>query len=353
VFDERHGRERWVIGGRAVTAVANWAAAGWREYPPSFPPSLQEADEAAFDANARLRRMDAMGIYAEVLYPNLLAFLTYAFLNLKDEQLRLECVCAYNDFLAEFASVAPDRFVALTVLPFWDVEASVQELERARSLGHRGVIFIGKPHKFGLPRIHEEHWRPIFATAQDMGLSVNFHVGFQEFTEEEFLGQMRANVSRADFVKSTSLTMLGNSETIADVLLSGLCIKYPELKIVSVESGFGWLPYLLEALDWQWLNAGGAAEFPDRELPSFYFRRQLLGTFWFESQTIGRVIDLFADNIMFETDFPHPTSISPGPASSAKTPRDTLLGSLEGVDTDVVDKVTYRNAAEVYHVVGA
>src|SRR5262249_17374264 len=38
-FDERVGMERWVVGGKKLTSVANWAVAGWPEHPPSHPPS--------------------------------------------------------------------------------------------------------------------------------------------------------------------------------------------------------------------------------------------------------------------------------------------------------------------------
>ncbi|HVW34249.1 MAG TPA: amidohydrolase, partial [Acidimicrobiia bacterium] len=73
-FDERVGRDRWVIGGSKLTSVANYAIAGWREHPPSHPPTLAEADPGAFEAKPRLARMDEYGIYAQTLYPNLLAF---------------------------------------------------------------------------------------------------------------------------------------------------------------------------------------------------------------------------------------------------------------------------------------
>ena len=62
------------------------------------------------------------------------------------------------------------------------------------------------------------------------------------------------------------------------------------------------------------------------------------------------MIDLYADNITFESDYPHPTSLSPGPASSAKTPRETILESLDGIPTDVCRKVLHDNAAKLYHL---
>ena len=72
---------------------------------------------------------------------------------------------------------------------------------------------------------------------------------------------------------------------------------------------------------------------PDMELPSFYLRRQIYGMFWFENEVLGRVADLLPDNIMFETDYPHPNSLSPGPASFAERPRVMLERAVNGLKT--------------------
>ena len=59
-------------------------------------------------------------------------------------------------------------------------------------------------------------------------------------------------------------------------------------------------------------------------------RRQIYGMYWFERASVRAVIDLLADNLMFETDFPHATSLSPGPASESPSPRDVMERSLGG-----------------------
>jgi predicted TIM-barrel fold metal-dependent hydrolase len=82
-------------------------------------------------------------------------------------------------------------------------------------------------------------------------------------------------------------------------------------------------------------------------LPSEYFRRQIYGTFWFE-RNVGRVVDLYPDNFMFETDYPHPTSLSPGPASHAAGARETIAHNLSDLSEDHLVKVLNTNAARVY-----
>jgi uncharacterized protein len=349
VHDDRRGMDRWLIGGKRLTGVSGWASANWPEFPPSHPRTVEEAHPGAFDARARIERMDESGIRAEVIYPNLLGFMVHAFLAM-DPELRLECVRAYNDYLIDFASVDPDRFILLVNLPFWDVAESVKEIERCHDRGFKGVIFPSKPYRLGFPPLQDAHWAPLFRAAEERGLSVNFHIGFQEFTEDDLRDLIGKGQQRAAYAKDSALTMLGLAEVVGDVLTTELCVLYPDLKFVLVESGFGWLPYFIEALDWQWINTGAMRENPGRELPSFYFKRNVFSTFWFERSTIERMVDLYPDNIMFETDFPHSTSLSPGPVSSSEIPRLMADAAVANLSPELARKVLHDNAARLYHL---
>lgn len=350
IRDERRNFDRWLIGGRKLTGVGSWATAGWPEYPPSFPPTQEDAFLGAFDAKARLGWMDEHGIYSQVLFPNLLTFYVHAFQGLKDPALMLECVQAYNDYQVEFASEAPDRFVALTSLPFWDVEASAKEIERCYDMGHRGILLMSKPYKLELPSLVDDHWEPVLRTAQELGVSVNFHVGYQEFTEDDLKQVVGHGQTRATYAKESSLAMVGLAEGLAEVVTSGVCERYPTLPFVLVESGFGWVPFFAETLDWQWVNSGARSAYPDRLMPSEYIRRQVYGSFWYENDTVRSMGEDWADNLMFETDFPHATSLSPGPASSARSPWLVASEAVATMSHEAQRKILFGNAAKLYDI---
>ena len=357
------GREVWLVGDKMVQGAAATSAAGWGEYWPDYAPTLAEVDPAAYDARARAARLDEYGIQAQVLYPNLLAFNLFEFFEVGDEQFRLACVQAYNDYLTEFSAEAPGRFVPISVLPFWDVEETVREIERCHDAGHGGLLFANSPEMINLPPLRDSHWDPVYATAQERHMSLNFHIGFGGFdstmgvstfpsrarraTTEgaEELGQFRADLS-----KVTTLGLISNARAIVEVLVSGICDRFPTLNFVSVESGFGYVPYLIHALDWQWLNNGAHEAYPNRLMPSEYFKRQVYATFWFEGPTVTRLIDLFADNVMFESDFPHPTSLSPGPVSHTDSPDKVIEANLADVPEDILTKILNTNAARVYNL---
>jgi predicted TIM-barrel fold metal-dependent hydrolase len=351
------GDEVWVIGDHdgsrweGCMSVGAVAMAGWPNVLPHHPHSLDEVDPSLYDAQARLRKMDEYGIHAQVLFPNVGGFGFGRFLELDEPELMLACVEAYNNFLSDWTSAAPDRFVPLMALPFWDMDATVREIERAAALGHKGITFTHAPESFGAPFMGEPYWRPLWERAQDMELSINFHIGNGNFAGSAprfYVG----NGTQINYSKSTATLFLGNAQGILEVISSGVAHRYPNLRFVSVESGIGWIPFVLSALQWQWDNSGVHAEHPEYDLtPKEYFLRQIYGCFWFEDETAKATLELLgADNFMFETDFPHPTSLSPGPASTALNPIEHIETHLGQLSEDVLHKVLHDNAARLYHL---
>jgi predicted TIM-barrel fold metal-dependent hydrolase len=344
------GRQHWKIGDAWLMGTGFYAVAGWKQFPPHGPVELDEegVDAGSWQADERLRRMDEYGIYAEILYPNLIGFESPLFMRLGDD-VSLACVRAYNDFITEWASADPNRLIPITMVPYWDIDASIAEMARCRDMGHRGILFANKYEQVGLPPFIDPHWDPIYAAAQEMDLSVNFHVGFSSSTNgsAEAMGDLLANFDPRVAARGTSIGIMSNADSIAAIVTSGLCDRFPSLKFVSVESGFGYITYLLESLDWHWKGYG--AHLHSELLPSEYFRRQCYGSFWFETKTLA-LLETYPDNFMFETDYPHPTSMSPGPASPAEVPAEHIAKYFADVAPEITRKVMHDNAALVYHL---
>jgi predicted TIM-barrel fold metal-dependent hydrolase len=350
-WDEQHGDEAWFVGDQRLSAVAAAAQAGWPEYPPDHPPSWSDADPATWDPRLRLGRMDEYGIHAQVLYPNVAMFSSALLQGVKENDLQLEYVRAYNDYQTDFSSVAPDRLLPMTSLPFWDLEATLAEIDRCSTAGHKGIVFSQEPGAFGLPRLTDRHWDPMWASAQEKGLPVNFHIASGDMSLLADTGHPD-NGPHANYASIGVSFFMGNARTIAQLVCGGICHRFPDLNFVSVESGVGWIPFALEALDWQWKNCGVEIEHPEYDLlPSEYFKRQIYGCFWFERDTALTAIDLLGDdNILYETDFPHPTSMSPGPATAAVAPNDFLLEAFADVPDATLRKILHDNAARIYHL---
>ena len=67
-------------------------------------------------------------------------------------------------------------------------------------------------------------------------------------------------------------------------------------------------------------------------------------------EQITLIPQLYPDNLMFESDFPHPTSLSPGPCSTSPGPREVIDAHLTGLPEDVIAKVLHQNAARIYNL---
>lgn len=345
----RKGRDHWVVGDAVIMTPGFVSMAGFDGTFPEHPKTFDEIPDACYDARARLDHLDREGIHAQILYPNVGGFGSQTFLRLKEPKLMLECVRAYNDFLVDWAALDSDRLIPVMALPFWDIDASLEEMKRAAHIGHKAVLFPSQPHDFDAPALSHEHWNPLWRVAEETGLPISFHIGGQSLGS---IAKDRGDIgTKANFARMSSLTFIENSKGLAELIFGGVCHRFPKLNFVSVESGAGWVSSLIESFDWQWRNSGVWKEHPEYELlPSEYFRRQIYACFWFETQMMTRAIELYPDNILYETDFPHPTSMSPGPATPAQHPRDfagELLGDLSDQE---ISKVLHDNAARIYRL---
>lgn len=342
------GRDTWMAGGERLGAPGFYSMAGWDGVmPASIPDTFDDIDPAMYDPAARLEFLDREGIRAQILYPNVGGFGNGYFLRLGDRELVAGCVRAYNDFLSDWTSADPDRLIAVTALPFWDLDLAVSELQRGIDKGHRAVNFCNQPQDYGQPPLAHTHWDPIWATAQEAGVSVSFHVGGGS------MGTLLVDAAEmgwmTNFARASSLIFMDNMRCLGDLIFGGVCHRFPDLRLVSVESGVGWIPSALETFDWQWKGGGVRDEHPEYDLlPSEYFRRQIYGCFWFEDQTARDAIAAYPDNILFESDYPHPTCQHPGPRSPGRRPRDYAQEVLGLLSDDVLAKVLHDNAAKVY-----
>jgi predicted TIM-barrel fold metal-dependent hydrolase len=338
------GKDTWFIDGAPVSKVGGTAAAGWPEPFPSAPATYEECHPAAHDAHARLRYMDEAGIWAQVLYPNVAGFGSQRFLAIPDDELKLVCVRAYNDFLRDWASADARRLITVMSTPFWDVDAAVAEIERCAGTGHRGVLFTGEPSRFGLPHLGDAHWDRFWAAAAAHGMPIHLHLGSGDMTTSFTPERIAAHGTAATYAFTSTELFLKNGMQVADLLLSGVLPRHPGLKVVSVESGIGWIPFVMEAVDHSYLEGRPGRTSEWDLLPSEYFARQVYACYWFETVAPRRLLaELPVDNILFETDFPHPTCLY-------GNLREKIEAGLGDAPADVREKFLWENSARLYGI---
>lgn len=345
VETDAQGRQWWVLGDKRIASPGLTATAGVGDIK-SWPKTYEDMHPGAYDAKARLGYMDQLGIWAMVMYPNVGGFGNQQFLKLKDPELMLTCVQVYNDWQTEWASADPRRLLPITSTPFWDVAAAVREIRRCAAMGHRGILFTGEPQSLGQPLLGDPHWNPLWEVAVELDLPISFHIGSGNMEGGLQRDKLATYGRLAAFTELSVNVFLRNAIQLNDLLLSGVLARYPTIKFVSVESGIGWIPFVLEAMDYQFTDNRVPEERPELDmLPSEYFARNVYACYWFEQTAPRRLIDkVGVDNILFETDFPHPTSLF------GDEVHERIRGGLADCDEAVRHKILWANAQRLYKV---
>jgi predicted TIM-barrel fold metal-dependent hydrolase len=303
--------------------------------------SFAEFSESSYVPAERVKVMDQYGILAQVQYPNALGLGGGKIMKVADERLRLFCVRAYNDACAEIQAESGSRLFPQALLPIWDVDAALVELDRARAMGLTGCVLTDKPQDWGLPALNDGYWDPLWDTLQGLDLPVNFHVGGG--SDDADYGVWGGTSFQQQIATLSIILFMNNVKIMLNCMFSGLLDRFPRLKFVSVESGVGWVPFVLEAAEYQF-DQWFVDRKPIKRRPREYFRDNFYCSWWFETDDLLRNIALIGeDNVMFETDFPHPTCLYPdvhGP----------LARALAGAGEDLTRKLVYENARRVYQL---
>lgn len=336
---------QWVIGEGEFLAARNAVSAirkdGFKARGMEFQQwEVPDVMEASWNTARRVEMMDEQGIHAQIAYPNALGFGGQRAMRV-DPELRLESIRVYNDAMADMQRESGNRILPMSLLPWWDVELSVAELERCVKLGLKGININPNPNEHGLPSLGEPYWNRLWEACIHHDQPVNFHIGASD-SSTSFLstGVWPERNANQKLAMGGVLLFINNLTVVGNILMSDLLKNYPALKIVSVESGAGWIPYLLESLDYMSEQAGQTYEPSLRER----FQRSISACVFFERENIVDTIRLVGeDNVMFETDFPHPACLYPNGL-------DYLAESISQMTAQERFKVFSGNAARIYNI---
>ena len=131
---------------------------------------------------------------------------------------------------------------------------------------------------------------------------------------------------------------------MSNFMVSGILDKYENLKLGMIESGIGWVPFVLEMLEWQFREMRTVENNNLKRRPKEYFAKNFWVSFWFEDYAPKHMLEeIGIDRVMFETDFPHPTSIYPGV-------QERLVESLSEYDYATRKQILETNATTLYNL---
>jgi predicted TIM-barrel fold metal-dependent hydrolase len=349
------GVDIWVYEHFRATVMGILVAA--HQSPDQYSPKPVNYDDlspAYFDPHERIADMDADGVIAALNFPFFARFCGQTFSEVKDRELGLKCLKAYNDYvLDEWCAAAPGRYIPLVIVPLYDQDLAIEEVHRTAAKGAKAVTFSENLHPLGFPSIHSGEWDKFFAAVCEAKMPLCTHIGSSS--------SIPTTSPDAPFgVGAVNINLnLANSTT--DWLFSGKLQQFPDLKIVLSEGGIGWIPFVLEraehvATQYQYLRGnnwsmdpgtGVMAEVPAPHdqfpaSPRALFREHMYGCFIEDEFGAANIDYIGVDNVMIETDYPHTDSLWPNSVQMAHK----MLAHLSDADKY---KVLQGNARRVFN----
>ncbi len=339
--EERDGQAVWICDGKV------WGS--WGGKPPAtgnqrpVKPLYNSFDRAGiYDqserrpavAALRLADMDRDGVKAQVIFGPIFQIST------EDPVLRAACYRVYNDWLLEFCQAAPERLIGVPMLPENPDGATAELLRLAAKGGVRQVtLMIANIN----PKLDDRAWEKLWTALEETGIVLSWHITV--FTPDP---KSRAAGKAASVFENTKFFMANFLEPFVDLFAWGILERHPKLKIVIAEGGTGWLPWLVQELDYRhwrlweamdfWADKGG------RELetkPSELFKRQIWATFQ-EDQAAMSLIPFFGDgHLLWASDYPHPDGVWPNSHAA-------IARQMADLSPEMRRKLTHDNAAALY-----
>ena len=262
---------------------------------------LDGCPKASYDTDARVRLLNEWGVDMGAVFPT-----TGILWDKEDDpELAMAYARAYNNWQWDFASPALDRILPIAHIPLYDVELAHRELERCLKLGFKGMFLAPEP-VCGKRPSHPD-FDPIWQLLIDADLPICVHliVRFDRVVNLSNTQWWDTTQERPDTVFSFGLGgTMQLIPAVAALVCDGLFERLPKLKVAIVESGAGYVRYLMDRLDEKYarFSATSCLSRP----PSEYIREN----FWFvmdpSEGSIDAQCDLVGeDKFLWGSDYPH------------------------------------------------
>ena len=203
------------------------------------------------------RCMEVLGLDYQILFPgNMLQLGTH-----QQPRVEAQLAYAYDRFVVERILPADDRIKTLLYLPLNEPDWCIRIIEE----------FTGKPGVLGFmvtsvrfKPVHHNAYIPIYRMLEERGLPLAFHAG-PNWTDD-YMKQLDLFIS----MHSISF-VLCSMVHLTNWIFHGLPERFPDLKVIWIESGIAWIPFMMQRLDSEYLMRSSEAPLL-KKLPSEYMK---------------------------------------------------------------------------------
>lgn len=333
---------------RPVMMISNQAGRTGKEYK-MF--GRRSEMRKAWLPEQRLADMDTDGIDAAVLFGG-------GPLGTANPELYLASFEAYNRWVWDFCGADRRRLVPVAYLPMRDVTETIRMARDVARMGFRSVNIPAFPQSAdgistsarvqniqsgqgaalaGNPGGGRSYADPEFdalwATFSELDLTVTMHLG----------GRIPRFGEKQHFLPDLVMSKVAMAEPVAILIYNCIFQRFPNLRLVIVESGVGWLAWMAEYMDRTWERQRYWTESKLKEKPSFYMDRNVYASFIHDRVGILSRNLPGGRNIMWSSDYPHSETSFPHS-------RDVIARDFEGIPEEDVREIVCDRASRLYCV---
>ncbi|MDO8392388.1 MAG: amidohydrolase family protein [Actinomycetota bacterium] len=333
------GKDHWIFQGESIgvpglAAVASWPKSEW-----GFDPTdLSEMRPGCYDVDERVKDMDANGMLAGMNFPTFAGFAGTHLAKMPDKALTNAAISAYNDWaIDDVAGSHPGRFIPLSILPIFDIDAAVKEVHRVAAKGCKAISMPETPYGVGLPSFASGHWDPVFAAMLDTGMTPCMHIG-----GGFGLVKRPAEAIMDDLIILAPQVM---AITVTDIILGGLLQRFPTLKFALSEGGIGWVSFFLDRMDRHVTNQSWTHldKLPAGKTPTEAWKEHFLACFITDPSALHLRDRIGVNTLAWECDYPHSDCTWPNSPELLMQE----LNAAKCSDADI-DAITWKNVANFF-----
>ena len=275
------------------------------------------------DVSLTRRWMNAMGVDIAVLFPSPMLQLGLH----PQVEAEVALAFAYNRWLYERVLCEEPRIRSMIYLPFNDPDASYRMVkEYAGKKGVSGFMITSVRHQ----PVHHNNYMKIYSLIEETGLPLAFHAGYNWNENSMALMNKFISVHALGFVWYNMVHM-------TNWVLNALPERFPKLKVIWIESGLAWLPFMIQRLDNEYMMR--SSECPGlKKLPGEYITDMFYAS---QPMEVPRDLSLLEatfkcikaeTQLLYSSDYPHwdfdlPSTIYDLPFLKERAKRDILGGN--------------------------
>jgi predicted TIM-barrel fold metal-dependent hydrolase len=263
-----------------------------------YPLRQHEKTPPDADRNVTLttRWMDATGIDIAMLFPTPMLQLGLH----PQPEVEVNMSFAYNRWLCERVLAVEPRIKSMLYLPFNDPEACHRMVkEFGGKPGVNGFMVTTVRHK----AVHDNAYMKTYKAIEELGVPLAFHAGYN-------WGDRNYETANKFIVVHALGFTFYNIVNMCNWVVNGLNERFPDLKVLWLESGLAWLPFVMQRLDNEYMMR--SSECPAlKKKPSEYIKDMYYGCQPMELTANSEMLEqtfkfINAETqLLYASDYPH------------------------------------------------